>query len=58
MSVCRVEKNILDQEGMTELEFQSVLMKHQSNQRIQEIFLSMQIENGKLLQRHGIRLEG
>jgi len=53
-----VEKAVLSEVGLTEADLQALLMANQDNVEIQQIFLGMQMENQKLLSKHGISMQG
>lgn len=54
---CRVEKSLLDECGLTESDLQSILMANQDNQRVQQVFMNMQIDNQKIMRKHGIMMQ-
>jgi len=53
----RVEKELLEETGMSEADLQSSLMANQDNKQIQEIFMQMQVANQQILVKHGIRVQ-
>lgn len=52
-----VEKALLDENGLTQMDFQSTLMKHQHSPEVQEIFIRMQRENERVMTENGIRMQ-
>lgn len=53
----RVEKSLLDECGLTESDLQSILMANQDNERVQQVFMNMQIDNQKIMRKHGIMMQ-
>mmetsp|Transcript_12367 Transcript_12367/g.27794 ORF Transcript_12367/g.27794 Transcript_12367/m.27794 type:complete len:278 (-) Transcript_12367:119-952(-) len=50
----KVEKSLLKECGLSESDFQKVLMANADNVAIQHVFKNMQTENTKLMAKHGI----
>lgn len=52
-----VEKQLLEDNGLTQTDFQELLMRQQNNETIQKIFMQMQYRNQMILQAHGIAMQ-
>jgi len=50
------EKELLGSHGLSQQDFQAILMQYQSNRKIIEIFTSMQYDNKRILAKHGINM--
>lgn len=51
-----VEKELLSSRGMISTDFQNILMKYQTEPKIGELFMMMQMQNKHVLMEHGIPL--
>lgn len=52
-----VEKQLLEENQLSQQDFQTLLMQFQNSRQIQEIFMQMQFRNQMLLQQHGFQTQ-
>lgn len=53
----RAEKVVLEEYGISESDLQSLLMGCQDNPQVQQVFMGIQVDNQKILMKHGIMMQ-